>query len=405
MEGINKMKKMIFKGIAGLLAAFAMAVVFKPVVSSAAGQPAISLVCDYIATDKGETFCIIGNKGTLGYGVSAYTWVITETAIDLDTGATTLNYTETRKVLSDPLYINTSRFKRNVANCVTITATCVELGYTYTTTLTLNNDKLVDGGFHIITSGCACLYNGKANNTIDGYPLPLGPLARTSVNAMLPAGYVNALEASLVFNYTPDYVNKSGIVCYNIPEGYRNPNRTYKLVTLGEGGVIGVYDDLDLNPATISANVNFNGYAVVLAYCENAVNTANTAVANPIAIPVSTTVDNTPIYTAPQLYTTLTHYEFAKSKQGPACQSIFKAFTPAGYTEVEQYSLKTNGTANLYVKNGLATVNVAGTYSNYKLITVDNKGNAQILDDLDAANGTATFLVNFSGYACCLVAK
>ncbi len=394
------MKKMILKGIAGLIAAFAVAVAFKPVNTLAAGQPAVSLVCDYITTSKGETFCIIGNKGTLGYGVNAYTWQITETAIDLNDGATTLNYSETRRVLSDPLYIDTTRFKRNVANTVTITCKCLELGYTYTTTITLNNDKLVDGGFHIITSGCACLYNGKANNTIDGYPLPLGPLARTSVDAMLPAGYVNALEASLVFNYTPDYVNKSGIVCYNIPEGYRNPNRTYKLVTLGEGGVISVCDDLDLNPATISANVNFNGYAVVLAYCENSVNTATT-----VSLPVSTTVDSTPLYTAPQLYTVLTHYEFAKNKQGPACQNIFKVFTPAGYTEVEQYSLKTNGTANLYVKNGLATVKVPGTHSSYKLITVDNKGNVQVLDDLDAQSGTATFLVNFAGYACCLVAK
>ena len=395
------MKKMILKGLAGVLAAFGVALFFSPATVNAVGEPAISLVTDYIATDAGETYVIIGNKGSLGGGVNAYTWVINETATDLSNGGTSLSYSETRKVLSDPIYIDTSRFKRDIANRVTITVTCVELGYTYTSTVTLNNDKLVDGGFHIITSGSACLYNGKSNSSIDGYPMPLGPMARASVNALLPAGYVNALEASLVFNYTPDYVNKSGIVCYNIPEGYRNPNRTYKLATLGEGGIITICDDLDLNPNTISANVNFNGYAVVLCYCENSFNAANTA----ITVPVSTTTDTTSVFTGPQINTPLINYQFEKCNQGPACQNIFNAFTPVGYTIVDQYSLKTNGTANLYTKNGLASLAVSGAYSDYKLITVDCKGNVQILDDLDVNRGTASFLLNFAGYACALVAK
>ncbi len=395
------MKKILAKVLTGLVAAAAFLLVM-PVYVNAAGEPSISLVTDY-HNDNGLTYCIISNKGSLGEGVNAYVWSLTENAVDLSNGNSTLNYSETRSGLSDRLYINTGKFKRDHANQVTITATCPRLGYTYTTTLTIKNDELVGGGFHLVLASSSCLYNGRINNTIDGYTMPLGLFAKASVKALLPAGYMDGTEGTLVFNYYPDYVNKSGIVCYNIPEGYITPNRTFKLATISEGGIVNVYDDIDLNPNTVTCNVNFNGYAVVLCYSEGS--TASLPANYGITVPVYTVAAPVPASSSPQNYFLLPNYSFDRCSQGPACQTVFNAYTPAGYYPVDQYSLKTYGTANNYEKNGVVVMSVDNKFSDYKLITVDYNGYTKVLDDLDMSRDTATFAVNFSGFACQLVAR
>lgn len=398
------MKKMIFRGFAGLAMALALAFVISPVNAKAAGEPLVSLVTDYFNVD-GATYVLISNKGSLGSAINACSWSISEHAVNLSSGQITLDYAENRVGLQDPIYINTSKFTDHSSNLVTIKAVCPQLNFSYTATLTIKADKLVDGEFHIITSGSNCLYNGAVNPTIDGFPMPLGLAAKASVQAMLPPGYVAALEGSLIFNYAGDYVNKSGVVCYNIPDGYRDANRTYKLATVGEGGAITFCDDLDINPATISANVNFNGYGVVLCYAESAPAANTIPAVNSVTIPSTTPAYTTNANGTPQNLTPMLGYKFEKQTQGPSCQAIFKAFTPAGYTLVNEYALYTNGSANFLFKNGVVVINVPTTYSDYKLITVDSNGGVMILDDLDANPATGSYAVNFAGYACALVAR
>ena len=395
------MKKLFIKALMGIIAAAAFTLAI-PVFSKAAGEPSISLVTDY-RNDRGLTYALISNKGSLGEGVNYYVWTLTGTAVDLTDGSSTLNYSETRSGLTDGLYINTGKFKRDHPNQVNITASCPRLGYTYTCTLTIKNDELVNGGFHLVLANSSCLYNGMYNNTIDGYTMPLGYLAKNSVKANLPYGYMDGAEGTLVFNYRPDFVNKSGIVCYNIPEGYLTPNRSFKLATLSDGGIVNVYDDLDLNPATVTANVNFNGYAVILIYTEST--TAPLPGQYGITVPVYQVAAPVPASTSPQSYIPLPNYSFERCQQGPACQNIFKAYTPANYIIVDQFSLKTYGTANTFEKNGLVTMNVDNKFSDYKLITVDSNGYTVVLDDIDLSRDTATFPVNFSGFACALVAR
>ena len=396
------MKKVIAKIVKGLIASLALAFIFMPVDAKAIGEPSISFVTDY-RNDSGLTYVLISNKGSLGDGVDAYNWTITENATDLLTGGSTLNFSETRKGITDRIYINTGKFELDHPNAVNITATCPKLGYTYTTTITLKNDKLINGDFHIVVTDSTCLYNGKINDTIDGYPMQLGPFARASIKAMLPPGYMPGAEGTLVFNYFRDYINKSGVVCYTIPEGYLTPGRTFKLATISEGGIINVYDDIDLNPTTITANVNFNGYAVVLCYSES--QTAVLPGTAGITIPIYETAPLDPVSTSPQSYVPLPNYSFERKQQGPACQNIFIANTPAGYAITEQYSLKTYGSSNTYEKNGLVVLYPGSNYSDYKLITVDTNGYASVLNDLDQNPSTATFAVNFSGYACALAAR
>ena len=85
--------------------------------------------------------------------------------------------------------------------------------------------------------------------------------------------------------------------------------------------------------------------------------------------------------------------------------NAFTAFTPLGYRGIKTYNLVLSGNTNYSAKNGLVTMTVPAGYTDYKLITVDAKGQVQVLDDMDAIPGTATFAVNFSGYAVQLVGR
>lgn len=391
------MKNMIKLG-AALIAAALIAVLYMPInAKAAAAAPQVSFTSAWYDVN-GLTFVLMNNKGTLGTGVNGYTWNIYEKASDCDTGISVLDYTETRTAITDPIYVNTSKFRVNAKTLVTIVASCPTLGYSYTVSFTVLNDKSVNDDFSIVASASGVLHNGAANKTLDGYLNPLGDLARATVNAFTPAGYMTACEGAIAFDYKRDYSNKNGIVCYNIPEGVRGTNRTFKLMTLGDGGVVTVCDDLDVNPATISAAVNFNGYAVVLIYTEGAAPAPATAINN---TPAGNTGSGASVG---QLYAPLTNCGFVETTQGAQCTAIFNAFRPFGYTAVRTYSIYTNGSASVSPKNGIVTMPVPAGYTSYKLVTVDGVGNVQILDDIDTYPAYATFLLNFNGYAIQLVA-
>ncbi len=391
------MKNTILKGLAGIIAAAMVALFVIPMTAQAAGEPQVSFTstwCEFY----GSTFVVARNNGSLGNQVNNYTWTVSEKAINMDTGAVTLEYTESRKNITDPIYVNTSRFGANVKNFVSIVLTCPELNYSYTVNFTVKNNENISGGLVTVRSASAMLYNGASNNTLDVYSNDLGELARATVKAFTPAGYMPACEGAISFNYTLDYKNKSGLVCMTLPEGVQASNRIYKILTIGEGGVIALYDDVDANPNTVTANINLNGFAFAVLYSETGA--APVAIGTPAGLPnASGSVSGV----APALQV-LTNAKFVEAPQGAQCMNAFAAFTPLGYRGIKTYDLVLNGT-NYNAKNGLVTINVPAGYSDYKLLTVDAKGTVSVLDDLDGNAGTATFAVNFNGYAVELIGR
>ena len=392
------MKKFMLKGLSGILAAILVAFVCLPyTVHAASAVPAISFVADWYNTQQG-TYILLTNKGTLGDLVNGHTWQVYEKAVDSDTAGVVLDYTETRTKITDPIYVNTSKFREGAPVVVTVVVSCADLGYSYTTNITIKNKEMVYGGISINPSASGVLYDGGSNNTIDGYKCALGGLARTSVNAFMPAGYMSACEGAIAFNFTRDYKNKQGLVCFNIPEGYQAANRTYKLMTIGQGGVITVCDDLDINPATISANVNFNGFAVVLIYTEGE------AIPAPVAPAVGTIPAGSGV-SLNQFYSFINNYSFKEEPQGSQCLNAFNIGRPVGFLPYKTYSLYVNNAKDNSPKNGYVCFNVSGGYTEYKLVAVDKNGAVHVFDDIDNAPGTVTFLLNFNGYACQLVAR
>lgn len=391
------MKNNILKGLAGIIAVAFVALFIIPMSAQAAGEPQVSFTSNWCEF-YGSTYVVAQNNGSLGNQVNNYNWNITEKAVRTDTGAVVLDYTESRKTITDPIYVNTSTFGKDVKVVVTVVMTCTELNYSYTVNFTVKNNQNIGAAVDMIAPSSTVLCNGQNNGTIDAYSNELGELAKATVKAFTPAGFMHACDGAVSYNYKLDYSNKSGLICLQIPEGVLASNRNYKLLTIGEGGVIAVYDDIDLNPNTITSNVNFNGYAFSILYSETG--------AAPVAVGNNTGIQNasgsvTGVTPALQV---LTNAKFVEAPQGAQCMNTFAAFTPLGYRGIKTYNLVLNG-VNYNAKNGIVTMNVPAGYSDYKLITVDANGAVNVLDDMDALPGTATFAVNFNGYAVELIGR
>ncbi len=141
------MKKFMYKGFAGILTAILVVLAYLPLnVQAASAVPAISFVADWYKTDNG-TFIILTNKGSLGTGVNGHTWQVYEKAVDSDTAKLVLDYTETRKTITDPIYVNTSKFREGAPIVVTVVVSCADLGYSYTTNITIKNKEAAYGNF------------------------------------------------------------------------------------------------------------------------------------------------------------------------------------------------------------------------------------------------------------------
>ena len=393
------MKKTILKAFAGIVAAVLCALVYFPISAQAAGEPPVSLTAAYYAPENGTAFVMFKNNGAWGNTINTLTWNIYEKAVDWDTGATRIDYSETRVGLLIPAYINTDNFTPNGNTTVTVVAECPAINYSFTTSFVISNRKEVNAQFSVVPALSGVLYNGAPNTTLDVYSDIVGSMADASFAAYMPAGYMMGATGTIAFNYTKDYGQKTGAICINIPDGYRASNRTYKLMTLGEGGVVNVCDDWDLNPGTITTYIDFKGYAIALIYAETGDAPVNTATATNATLP-SGSSSNLIAMAAP-----ISNCQFVVENHGPLCMATFDAVRPFGYVVVNTYSLYTNGSANLSPKNGYVALNVPAGYSSYKLVCVGRNGEVQIYDDVDAAAGTATFLLNYTGYACQLVAK
>ena len=391
------MKNNIINGLAGIIIAAMVALFVIPMSAKAAGEPQVSFTstwCEY----KGSTFIVARNNGSLGNQVNSFNWNITEQAVRLDTGAVVLNYNESRKNITDPIYVNTSTFGKDQKVFLSIIISCPELNYSYTVNFTIKDDQNIGSAVDLVAPSSTVLCNGQNNGTIDAYSNELGELAKATVKAFTPAGYMHACDGAVSYNYQLDYSNKSGLLCLQLPEGVQASNRNYKLLAIGQGGVIALYDDLDLNPNTITANVNFNGFAFSILYSETG--------AAPVAVGTPANLQNASGSVAgvtPAL-PVLTNAKFVEAPQGAQCMNTFAAFTPLGYRGIKTYNLVLNG-VNYNAKNGIVTMNVPAGYTDYKLITVDGKGTVAVLDDMDTLPGTATFAVNFNGYAVDLIGR
>ncbi|MCR5301783.1 MAG: DUF6273 domain-containing protein [Lachnospiraceae bacterium] len=93
-----------------------------------------------------------------------------------------------------------------------------------------------------------------------------GPAAQAALNAKRPAGFLQAFTFNMAINGNVNHTLKNGTLTIIIPKELQNTGRTFALMALDKNGNALVYADSDTNPATITANINFEGYAFALIY-------------------------------------------------------------------------------------------------------------------------------------------
>lgn len=123
-------------------------------------------------------------------------------------------------------------------------------------TATVNPDT-IDGMF---------LVNGKPLPDVAMGKMKQGIAAQAAFNVSRPAGWIEAFTFNMAIDRKVEHTLKNGVLIIIIPKEYQKTGRTFAIMGLDKKGKAWIYPDTDTNPATVTANVNFEGYAFALIY-------------------------------------------------------------------------------------------------------------------------------------------
>ena len=93
-----------------------------------------------------------------------------------------------------------------------------------------------------------------------------GPAAQAVFSASRPVGWKEAYTFNIAINSKVDYSLKSGTFTILIPQELQKAGRTFAIMALDKNGKAWTFADTDTNPATVTANINVEGYAFALIY-------------------------------------------------------------------------------------------------------------------------------------------
>ncbi len=93
-----------------------------------------------------------------------------------------------------------------------------------------------------------------------------GPAAQAVFNADRTAGWKEVFSFNMAINGKVDDTVKNGVLTIIVPMEYRKGGRAFAVMALDKNGRTRTYADTDMNPATVTAAVNFEGYAFSLIY-------------------------------------------------------------------------------------------------------------------------------------------
>ncbi len=93
-----------------------------------------------------------------------------------------------------------------------------------------------------------------------------GPAAQAVFGASRPVGWKEAYTFNIAINGKVDYSLKSGPLTILIPKELQKAGRTFAIMALDKNGKAWTFADTDTNPATVTANINVEGYAFALIY-------------------------------------------------------------------------------------------------------------------------------------------
>ena len=110
------------------------------------------------------------------------------------------------------------------------------------------------------------LVNGKPLPNVSMGKMKQGIAAQAAFNVSRPAGWIEAFTFNMAIDRKVEHTLKNGVLIIIIPKEYQKTGRTFAIMGLDKKGKAWIYPDTDSNPATVTANVNFEGYAFALIY-------------------------------------------------------------------------------------------------------------------------------------------
>ncbi len=94
-----------------------------------------------------------------------------------------------------------------------------------------------------------------------------GPAAQLAFKQIMSPGCNEAFSFNLIADGKAiDHTLKNGKLILFIPDGYRKAGRVFALTAIDKNGKVHFYPDTDSDPATVTVDVNFEGYAFDLIY-------------------------------------------------------------------------------------------------------------------------------------------
>ena len=93
-----------------------------------------------------------------------------------------------------------------------------------------------------------------------------GPRGIAAFHFNRPAGYSEAFSFNMIFKNKVDYTLKKGVLCLDIPPQYQKAGRTFAITAIDKAGKVHIFNDTDTNPATITCNIDIEGFAFDLIY-------------------------------------------------------------------------------------------------------------------------------------------
>lgn len=112
------------------------------------------------------------------------------------------------------------------------------------------------------------VYLGSPAGVCAGYQVQ-GEAAKALFTAATPVGWKEAFTFNLLNRSRMPEVNlKSGTLTLTVPAEYLKAGRQFAIIALDKNGMTYVLPDTDMNPRTVTVNVNFEGYAMELIYTD-----------------------------------------------------------------------------------------------------------------------------------------
>ncbi len=93
-----------------------------------------------------------------------------------------------------------------------------------------------------------------------------GPAAQVLLSAGRPIGWTEAFTFNLSIGGKTDHTLKNGKLCIFVPVGLRKAGRSYAVIGIDKNANVLMFNDTDAVPDTLTADINFEGYAFSFIY-------------------------------------------------------------------------------------------------------------------------------------------